>query len=141
VLSEGVGWRRLRRRRSRLRAARIDAVWPALLLAATAATPGCFAVNRMSGMSEAREIQRVGERTDAVVIDIWDTGMTLNHDPVVGLLVRVEPSDRAPYEARIDKSVVSRVHVPQVQPGSRVRVYVDPHNPARVALGLYDLRD
>ena len=111
-----------------------------MLAAAAIAAPACAIVNRMSGLSEARQIQAVGQPADAVILSIWDTGITLNDDPVVGLSVRVEPSDRPAYEARIEKSVVSRVHIPQVQPGCRVRVFVDPKNPARVALGLYDLR-
>ncbi len=112
-----------------------------VLVSAVLLSPACAIVNRLSGLSEARAIQTVGEPHDAVVLEIWDTGMTVNDDPVVGLSVRVESPDRPPYVARIAKSIVSRVHLPQVQPGCRVRVFVDPKHPAtRVALGLYDLR-
>ncbi len=98
---------------------------------------GCAVVNRMSGVSEARRIQAIGERCQATVLEVWDTNITVNNDPVVGLRVTVEPADRPAYEVRIEKSLVSRVHLPQVQPGSHVPVFVDPHDPARVALGLY----
>ncbi len=112
----------------------------AVLLAAVLGGPACAIVDRMSGESEARAIQTVGRPCEALVLTVWDTGITVNNDPVVGLRVRVEPPDAPAYEARIEKSVVSRVHIPQVQPGCRVKVFVDPQNPARVALGLYDLR-
>jgi hypothetical protein len=101
---------------------------------------GCAIVNNMSGVSEARDIQRRGRQASALVLELWDTGMTLNDDPVVGLKVRVEAWGVSPYDVTIAKSLVSRVHIPQVQPGVTVPVYVDPQNPSRVALGLYDLR-
>jgi hypothetical protein len=98
---------------------------------------GCVAIDRFSGTSDARQLQTSGERAEAVVVEIWDTGITVNNDPVVGLRVRISREDGTDYEARIEKSRVSRVHIPQVQPGVRVPVYIDPQNPARVALGLY----
>jgi hypothetical protein len=112
-------------------------IFPARLLALAgllAAAGACGVADRMSGMSLARAIQASGEPAEAVVIDIWDTGITLNDDPVVGLRVRVERKDRPPYEATIEKSLVSRVRIPQVQPGCRVLIYVDRNNPSRAAL-------
>jgi hypothetical protein len=110
------------------------------LLAALLAATGCAVVNRMSGLSEAREIQAKGVAARAVVLEVWDTGITLNNDPIVGMRVKVDRGDGSPYEATIPKSLVSRVDIPQVQPGRTVPVYVGPRDPARVALGLYDLR-
>jgi predicted small secreted protein len=112
-----------------------------VLLAATLlASSGCAIANKMSGVTEARDIQAAGQPAKAVILEMWDTGITVNDDPVVGMRVKVDRGDGAPYDATIAKSLVSRVHVPQVQPGLTVPVYVDPQNPARVALGLYDLR-
>jgi len=104
------------------------------------ALPGCAVANRMSGVSEAREIQRMGQEARATILELWDTGITVNDDPVVGLRVNVHAADGSSYEATIRRSRVSRVHVPQVQPGLTVRVYVDPRDRTRVALGLYDFR-
>jgi hypothetical protein len=101
---------------------------------------GCAIANNMSGVSDAKALQKGGERADAVVVQIWDTGITVNDDPVVGLLVEVHPADRPAYQAKIPKSLVSRVHIPQVQPGSRVAVRIDPTNPDHVALDLYEFR-
>ena len=109
-------------------------------LTAALAGSGCVVINRMTGISEARDIQATGEEANGYVLAIWDTGMTLNDDPIVGLKLRVTRAWGEPYEVTIPKSLVSRVHVPQVQPGQTVPVYVDRQNPARVALGLYDLR-
>jgi hypothetical protein len=101
---------------------------------------GCAVANRMSGASEARAIHARGHAASAVILEMWDTGVTVNDDPVVGMRVKVATLVGEPYEATIPRSRVSRVHIPQVQPGLTVRVFVDPQAPSRVALGLYDLR-
>ena len=108
-----------------------------VLVAAAVVSDGCAIVNKMSGVSEARAIQKVGEPAQATVLQVWDTGVTVNDDPVIGLRVRVERAGQSPYEAVIKKSLVSRVHIPQFQPGSRVPVKVDPKDPNRLALDVY----
>lgn len=112
----------------------------ALIAVGCIVTSGCAIANNMSGVSDAKALQKSGERADAVVVQIWDTGITVNDDPVVGLLVEVHPADRPAYQTKIPKSLVSRVHIPQVQPGSRVAVRIDPANRDHVALDLYEFR-
>ncbi len=101
---------------------------------------GCALIDRMDGVHDAKVLHRAGEPAEAVVLDIWDTGITVNQDPVVGLLVEVRPTDRPAYRATIGKSLISRVHVPQFQPGSRVPVRIDRTDPMRVALDAYTYR-
>jgi hypothetical protein len=98
---------------------------------------GCAIANRMSGVTETREIQRIGVPASAIVLEIADTGITYNDDPVVRLLVEVRREGEPPYEAVIPKSLVSRVHVPQFQPGMRVPVRIDPKDRMRIALDVY----
>ena len=57
---------------------------------------------------------------------------------MIGLRVEVYPADLPCYETTIPKSLVSRVHIPQFQPGSRVPVKFDPQAPERVALDVYE---
>jgi hypothetical protein len=109
-----------------------------LVAIAAIALSGCAIANKMDGVSDARALQKTGEHAEAVVIQIWDTGITVNNDPVIGLLVEVHPPDRPAYQAKIPKSLVSRVHIPQFQPGSRVAVRIDPGNPNHVALDVYE---
>jgi len=71
------------------------------------------------------------------VLSLWDTGITLNQDPVIGLKVEVRPADRPPYEATIEKTLVSRLDTTRFQPGRVIPVRFDPQNPARVAVDLY----
>ena len=108
-----------------------------LLIVAALVSNGCAIANKVSGVSEARAIQKVGEAARGTVVEVWDTGITVNDDPVIGLRLTVQRSGHAPYEAVINKSLVSRVHIPQFQPGSQVPVRVDPHDSTRVALDFY----
>jgi hypothetical protein len=108
-----------------------------LLIVTALVSNGCAIANKMSGVSEARAIQKVGEAARGTVVQVWDTGITVNNDPVIGLRLTVQRSGQEPYEAIINKSLVSRVHIPQFQPGSQVPVRIDPQDPTRVALDVY----
>jgi len=60
-----------------------------------------------------------------------------DNDPVVDFLLEVHLRDGGSYEAH-SKGLVPRLDVPRVQPGTIVPVKVDPKNPARVALDMWD---
>jgi hypothetical protein len=108
-----------------------------VLIVAALGSNHCAIANKVSGVSEARAIKAIGEPALALVLQVWDTGITVGHDPVIGLRLTVDWPGHPPYEAVIKKSLVSRVHIPQFQPGSQVPVRVDPQDPARVALDMY----
>jgi len=108
-----------------------------VLFVAALASSGCAVVNKMDGVSEARAVQKVGEPAFGTVVEVWDTGITVNNDPVIGLKLTVQRSTGEAYDAIIKKSLVSRVHIPQFQPGAQLPVRIDPHDPARVALDVY----
>src|SRR5437773_4328566 len=100
---------------------------------------GCGMIDRMDGVAQIKDLQKHGVSAKADVLQIWDTGMTLNHDPVVGFLLRVYPDNGASFEAKT-KAPISRLDVPRVQPGSHVPVVYDPKDPQRVALDMYRYR-
>lgn len=106
-------------------------------VAALAFALGCGTIDRLTGVSDARELRASGVAAEAEVLSLWDTGITVNQDPVIGLKVEVRPADRPSYQATIEKSLVSRLDVPRFQPGRIVPVRFDPRNPARVAIDLY----
>jgi hypothetical protein len=98
---------------------------------------GCGAFDRLSGVSTAKELQATGIAAPAEILRIWDTGITVNEDPVIGMEVEVRPADRPPYKAKIEKSLISRLDVPQFQPGKVIQVRFDAKEPGRVAIDVY----
>lgn len=104
-------------------------------------TTGCLVhlIDHMTGEDRAQEIRKSGRSALARVVKIWDTGMTLNGNPVVGFRLEVRPEDGEPFEAET-KAVIGRLDVPQVQPGAVLPVKYDPGDHARVALDMYAKR-
>ncbi|MEW6364695.1 MAG: DUF3592 domain-containing protein [Acidobacteriota bacterium] len=112
----------------------------ALLLAAAALGAGCAMADRVSGISQAKELQEKGESAEATILEIWDTGWTVNEDPVVGFTLEVRRTGRPAYQAKT-KLLVSRVQVAAFRPGAVVPVLVDPKDPSKVSLDVYDFGD
>ena len=101
--------------------------------------PGCVIVNRMSGISQTRELQKTGQSAQAVILKISDSGMTLNDDPVVWFELDVHPPTGTAFQAKA-KCLISRLDIPQFQPGRMVPVRYDPADHTRVALDVYDFK-
>ena len=80
------------------------------------------------------ELQASGVPASAEILELWDTGWTINDSPVVGMKVRVMPDGGEPFEATIDKTTISRLAISQFQPGNVIPVRFDPQNPALVAV-------
>jgi hypothetical protein len=76
-------------------------------------------------------VNKIGEPAEAVVLDISDTGITINDNAKVRLKLKVYPKDKEPFEATVSQ-VVSRVKIPRI--GDRVYVKFDPNNPTNVIL-------
>jgi hypothetical protein len=93
-------------------------------------------VDHMTGEDEAKAIRKTGSAARARVLQIWDTGMTLNHDPVVRFRLEVHAEGVEPFEATTN-AVIGRLDIPQIQPGADLPVKYDPHDHTRVALDLY----
>ncbi|HVR08303.1 MAG TPA: hypothetical protein VMW75_09665, partial [Thermoanaerobaculia bacterium] len=111
-----------------------DAVLLLLLLPLAGMAAGCSLFD--TGMSEAKDLQRVGLPAQAEIVSIGETGLTVNDDPVITLGVEVRPADRPPYQATIKRLLVSRLEIPQFQPGKVIPVRFDPKDPSRVSFDL-----
>ncbi len=105
-----------------------------LALLACLSVVGCSGLMHAFGGGMTPELQQSGVFATAQILEIWDTGWTINDDPVIGMRVRVQPSDRPDFEATIQKTTVSRIAVAQFQPGAVIPVRFDPSNPALVAV-------
>lgn len=76
-----------------------------------------------------RSLQTKGLAAQATILSLRDTGTTINQSPLVHLKLRVEPTDRPPFEAETEQ-LINRLQVPQFQPGATVAVRFDPHSHA-----------
>jgi len=88
---------------------------------------------------EQSELLRTGVAAPGTIIDVGDTGTTINEQPRVELTVRVEPSDGAqPFELT-RKLVVSRLKIPRV--GERLTVFYDRDDPSKFTFKNSDVAD
>ena len=76
-----------------------------------------------------------GVQANATIIKIWDTGITLNDNPQVGMLLEVSPAGGEPFRVEM-KSIISRLALAQVQPGRVVPIRYDPQDRSKVALAF-----
>lgn len=97
---------------------------------------GCI-IGRYTGETVNKPVRETGISASARVLEIWDTGVRLNDNPVVGFRLQVTREDGTSYEATT-KNVVSIVHIPQVQPGAVLAVEVDRNDPSLVALDIHE---
>ena len=67
------------------------------------------------------------------ITDVQDTGVTVNDDPRVRVIMQVEPTDGSPSVTLEKALIVSRVAVPRV--GESFPVWFDPAKPQRWAFG------
>jgi hypothetical protein len=87
---------------------------------------------------EQSELVHAGRRAPAVVIEVKDTGTTVNNQPRVRLRLRVEPEGEPSFEVE-RKLLVSRLAIPRV--GERGEVAYDPDDRERFTFRVDDLAD
>jgi hypothetical protein len=103
-------------------------------------TTGCAMIDRMSGVADTKTLQESGVSAQGVIVRIWDTGITVNDDPVIGMEVEVYAAEGKPWLATIPKSLISRLDIPRFQPGEIVHIRFDPQDPSRAGLDEYKYR-
>ena len=113
----------------------------ATLVLSVAAISICFAcasmIGSFTGEEVAKEIREKGLPAKARVLKIWETGVRVNDDPVVGFLLEIDAEGMEPYEAET-KALISILWIPQIQPGAVLPVKYDPEDPSRIALDIFE---
>ncbi len=103
-----------------------------------ATLPACTAiVDQFSGREEACQILATGKPATAKILQLRDTGITINRDPVAEFVLEVYPGTDPPFRAHT-RALISRLEVPQAQPGRIVPVKYDPQQRTRVAIDLWE---
>jgi hypothetical protein len=81
-----------------------------------------------------------GVNARAKVLKVWDTGVSINDNPQVGLLLEVTPLGGSIFQVET-KTIVSRLSVALVQAGTTAEVRYDPQNPKRMRVLNIDVED
>lgn len=84
-------------------------------------------------MITTNRILKTGEQRNGKILEVWDTNVTINNNPQVGMLVEVKDKYGKTYQVKT-KRVISRLQVADVRPGLLVTVRVDPQNEQKIAI-------
>lgn len=84
-------------------------------------------------MMQSNKLLKTGVPATATITRIWDTGVTINNDPEIGVELQVTPQTGMPFVAQA-KKVVSRLEVSYFQPGMTCTVKYDPNDTSKVAI-------
>jgi hypothetical protein len=87
---------------------------------------------------EQAQLVSAGRAAPATLLEVADTGMSVNDNPRVRLRLRIEPQGEPPFEVE-RKVTVSRVAVPRA--GERVEVFYDPDDRERFTFRVGALDD
>mgnify|MGYP001766906819 CR=1 FL=1 len=80
-----------------------------------------------------------GVTAAARVLEVHDTGVSVNDNPQVRLVIEVMPKSGSRFQAQV-KTLVSRLEAALVQPGVEAVVVYDPLRPTRLQLSSMDLK-
>ena len=77
---------------------------------------------------KAEQLFETGSKGVGTVLQVQDTGMTINDNPRVQMVFRVEPLDGTPAFDAQKTTTVSRVEIPRQ--GDRYPIWYDPSDPS-----------
>ena len=83
-----------------------------------------------------RAVLQSGIPAKATIMGMRQTGIMVNDQPQISMLLEVEPPNGPPYQAQA-KAVIPMVNIPQFQPGARVSVKIHPMDPNQVVLDIF----
>lgn len=74
-----------------------------------------------------------GTTAPATIMKTWDTGTTINDDPVVGFALDVHPQNESAFQVET-KQLISRIQIGAFLPGAQVEVVYDPANHKKIKI-------
>lgn len=80
-----------------------------------------------------KQLLQTGVQANAQIVEIWDTGVTVNNQPQIGMKLKVTPATGMPYEVET-KMIISRLQTAYYQPGVSCVVRYDPNDLSSVAI-------
>lgn len=82
---------------------------------------GSLLTGLKSGLRGNQRVMNEGKQAEAEILRVEDANITVNHSPMVRLLLRVKPDGSASFEAETT-TLVSRLDVHRLIPGATIRV-------------------
>jgi hypothetical protein len=104
-----------------------------LLTAVILGATGFFLVRLFKGMSQNSGLVKTGIPAPAVILDVQDTGVSMNNSMQARLTLQVTPAGRPPFQA-VATTFVNRFQVGMLVPGAPVNVKYDPNDSTKVAI-------
>jgi 3D (Asp-Asp-Asp) domain-containing protein len=92
-----------------------------------------FRFQRLINLVGFRAIMQNGQAAQAMILNMWDTGVSINDNPRTGMTIEVRPANGAPFQDEV-KQVISRLQTSQYQPGQMLEVKYDPANSKKVVI-------
>jgi len=80
-----------------------------------------------------KQLLETGRQADGLITEMWDTGVTINNQPQIGMKIQVTPQTGPPFTSEVIM-VVSRLQTAYYQVGVRCIVKYDPEDTKTVAI-------
>ena len=80
-----------------------------------------------------KQLLESGIQANGKIIEMWDTGWTMNNQPKSGMVIEVTPRTGMPFKSEISL-VISRLQTSYYQVGANCVVRYDPNNQKNVAI-------
>jgi hypothetical protein len=80
-----------------------------------------------------KQLLQNGRRASGKIIEMWDTAVTINNQPQIGMVIEVFPDTGSPFKTEV-KQVISRLQTAYYQVGVYCVVRYDPNNKKTVAI-------
>lgn len=80
-----------------------------------------------------KELLRTGRRAQGKIVEIWDTNVSINNQPQIGLKIEVTPQTGRPFISEV-KMIISRLQTAYYQPGMTCTVRYNPEDTKTVAI-------
>lgn len=84
-------------------------------------------------LRKGKQLLKTGRRAQGKIVEVWDTNVTINNQPQIGLKIEVTPQTGRPFIAEV-KMIISRLQTAYYQPGVPCTVRYNPEDTRTVAI-------
>lgn len=95
---------------------------------------GFFFYRMFKNAGQNNAILQTGIQAPAVILNVEDTGASMNDNPQVRFTLQVNPLDGRPSFQAVTTKFISRLQIGMINPGSPVTVRYDPNDTTKVAI-------